>query len=128
MKPEPNDFLIINDESARLEMMNLPYLHINVLDRKPVVLVDVPMMERIISIRDSGVQLKGLFVSLDENGNWSASYLDHDGVHHYKTGLTECRAYRFALGYPVGRKTLGSRFSGSKPYKLRSKSRHKCIV
>lgn len=117
MKPDPNDFYIISTESSRLAMMNLPYRHINVLDNKPVVLVDGDMMDRIVGIRDSGVKLNGLFVSSDDKGRWSASYVDDDGIHHHRSGLTECKAYRWVLGYPIGRKPLNSHYSGSKPFR-----------
>ena len=123
MKPDPNDFFIIDSESKRLEMMNLPFMHINVLDRKPVVLVDDDMMDRIIGIRDSGVQLRGLFVSMNKNGTWSASYLDHDGIHHHRSDMTECRAYRWVLGYPIGRKPLTSKYSGGTPFKTHRSSK-----
>ena len=58
-----------------------------------------------------------------EPGRWSASVIDGDGNHHYRDMLTESKAYRMVLGYPIGKNKLHTRYAGQIPKRQPKKVR-----
>ena len=116
---------VIIKESSRLESLGIPYDHIHCSEGKAIVTVKRDVMNSIISMRDQGKIIKGSFIAF--NGNeWVASVMDDSGKHRHRSGLTECRAYRWVLGYPVGRKDRHFRYSGQPNYRnsRRKKGKH----
>lgn len=110
----PYECELLSEESARLNTLGIPYKHIMISDGKPIVIVPHDVMSVIISERDTGKKLPGLFVS--ENGcKWTASRIVH-GKHEHRSGLTECKAFRWTLGYPIGESERRSRYAGQTPY------------
>lgn len=111
----PHDVELLSKESARLTALGIPYTHIRITDGKPVVIVPRDVMAVIINERDGGKHFPGLFLSEDGN-KWTASRVIH-GVHEHRSGLTECRAFRWTLGYPIGSTKRRSRYAGQTPYR-----------
>lgn len=111
----PNEVELLSRESERLTALGIPFKHIRISDGRPVVIVPPEVMNVIICERDGGKKIPGLFIS--ENGcKWTASRLIH-GKHEHRSGLTECLAYRWTLGYPIGETERRSRYAGQTPYR-----------
>lgn len=106
---------IVGKESARLKHLGIEYEHIQSADGMPVVTVNTSVMSRIVSSRDSGDLIKGRFVCQTGTGHWSASFIDSNGEHSFRDDLSECLAYRFVLGYRIGRMRQLSRYKGQAP-------------
>ena len=88
------------------------YIHIT--DNRTVVIVEPSVIDSIITRRENGERFRGRFVAHDGD-KWSASFIDERGDHHYKGGLTERLAYRFVLGYKIGRSPQTERYVGYRP-------------
>lgn len=114
-----NEVDIMSKEIARLQSMGIPYKYVNISDGQPVVIVNPDVMDMIIAHRDHGVKIQGLFVC-DDGKHWTASRLRR-GVHEHRSDLTECLAFRWALGYPIGTTDRRSRYAGQTPYKRSKK-------
>ena len=111
----PNEVELLSRESERMNTLGIPYKHINISDGKAIVIVPSDVMNVIISERDGGKTLPGLFIS--ENGkHWTASRMVR-GKHEHRSGLSECLAYRWTLGYPIGTAQRRSRYAGQTPYR-----------
>ena len=119
----PNEVELLSRESERMTALGIPYKHIRISDGKPIVIVPHEVMNVIISERDGGKRLPGLFIS--ENGcKWTASRITK-GKHEHRSGLSECLAYRWSLGYPIGTSERRSRYAGQTPYRhSRKKTKH----
>lgn len=110
---------VISEESSRLDSLGIPYDHIHCSDGKPVVTVNVDVLKSIIHQRDQGEKIKGLFICF--NGEeWLASKMDDSGASH-RSGLTECKAYRWVLGYPIGHYSRNSYYIGGPEFKTHRK-------
>lgn len=110
----PIEVELLSKESARMNTLGIPYKHIMISDGKPVVIVPHDVMSVIINERDNGKKLPGLFVS-ENNSKWTASRIMH-GKHEHRSGLTECKAFRWTLGYPIGETQRKWRYAGQTPY------------
>ena len=121
------DTKIIDMESSRLESLGIPYDHIHCSDGKPIVTVDQETMKSIIAMRDDGQTVSGLFIS-HTGKDWMASMTDKSGNPQHMSGLTECKAYRWVLGYPIGHSARHSRYLGQPCYKRSRKTRRKTNV
>lgn len=121
-----DDSDVIYQESLRLNDLGIPYDHIHCSDGKPVVTVDRDTMLSIISMRNRGEVFDGNFISC-KGSEWSASFIDQTGKHQVRSGLTECKAYRWVLGYPVGHYTRHSRYAGQTEYTRTRKQRKKTM-
>jgi len=112
----------IRREEIRLKKRGIPFIMIRLADGLPVVLVDPPTMSSIVEERESGKWFAGRFVSCGEDGVWSASYMADSRTHSHREDLTEALAFRFVLGYRVGRAPQTSRYKGYVP-RIRGKHR-----
>ena len=120
----PIESQVISEESTRLESMGIPYDHIHCSDGRPVVTVSEDVLRTIMSLRDQGQPITGLFISY--NGKeWLASKMDESGEVHHKKGLTECKAYRWVLGYPIGHYVRTSYYIGGPQFKTTRKRSRK---
>ena len=118
----PTDSKVITEESMRLDSLGIPYDHIHCSEGKPVVTVKEDTLRNIMSMRDQGQNITGLFISY--NGKeWLASILDDSGSVQHRSGLTECKAYRWVLGYPIGHYVRDSYFVGGPAFKTHRKKR-----
>ena len=122
MKMNPNESKVIMQESERLESLGIRYDHIHCSDGKAVVTVDLDTIRDIIEKRDQGETISGLFIS-NIGHDWVASKVDESGNHTCRGGLTECKAYRWVLGYPVGTKERRSRYAGQPDYRNQRKKK-----
>lgn len=118
----PSDDMIRNSEASRLDKMGIPCKHIMVIDGEPVAVVDKDAMDVIVNRRNDGRLFQGRFVS-NNGDHWTGSYIS-DGQHHFRTGLTEMKAYRYVLGQDVGRKKQSSRYKGYVPMYRRRRHKH----
>lgn len=111
----PNEVELLSRESERMATLGIPYRHIRISDGRAIVIVPSDVMSVIIAERDGGKNIPGLFIA--ENGcKWTASRMAH-GKHEHRSGLTECLAYRWTLGYPIGPTQRRSRYAGQTPYR-----------
>lgn len=110
---------IIAREEARLRRVGIEWLYIHVTDGVPVIIVNEATMKDLISEREQGQIFRGRFVSHNEGMDWTASYVDESDVHHYREDLTERLAYRFVLGYKIGRTPQTRRYVGGRQYRHR---------
>lgn len=114
---------IVVDESMRLDRLGIPYLFINSYEGMAVTVLDSRTMKSIVHKRETGTMISGRFVSMMEPGRWAASFVDADGIHHHRDMLTESKAYRMVLGYPIGRKNYHTRYAGQCPVRKQRKIR-----
>lgn len=118
----PTDSQIVFDETSRLESLGIPFEHVHCSDGKAVVTVSPDILSSIMRKRDQGDSIPGLFISY--NGHeWLASMIDESGQAHHRSGLTECKAYRWVLGYPIGHCSRDSYFVGGPIFRKRRKKR-----
>ena len=117
-----NESQVIIKESSRLDSMGIPYDHIHCSEGKPVVTVTKDVLQSIISMRDQGEHIPGLFISYDGK-EWIASKIDESGNLLHRSGLTECKAYRWVLGYPIGHRDRNSHYAGGPIYRTKRKKR-----
>ena len=111
---------IVAREEARLRRVGIEWKYIHVTDGVPVIIVEERTMAEIISERERGEIFRGRFVCHSDDMNWTASYVDEADVHHFKTDLTERLAYRYVLGYKVGRTPQTRRYVGGREYRHRT--------
>ena len=111
-------------ESQRLNQLGIPFNFIHVSENKPIVIVDDSVLKSIVMSRRSGNPIPGLFISNVADKDWSATIINSEGKCEYKTHLTESKAYRMALGYMIGRKSVHTRYVGQQP-KRKPKTRHR---
>lgn len=109
---------IVTAESRRLDELGIPYRFIHSCEGSPIVIVDGSTMNRVV---ESGIS--GQFVCHVDKDRWSAYYTDVEGKPCYRDFLTESRAYKMVLGYPVGRKPTCTRYAYQIPIKQRKKVR-----
>jgi len=110
---------IIERESDRLRNLSIPFEHIHIADGVPVVTVSKDTLDGIVAARNNGIFIDGRFICCSD-GSWSASYLPEPEMHSFKDGMSEQLAYRFVLGYRVGRGQQTSRYKGYSPkYRLK---------
>lgn len=112
---------LINTERKRLNYIGIPYIHIHVIEGIPIAILSSEEFSKIVERRNNGDQLPGHFITQSDKG-WSASYIDKEGRHHSHDKLTECRAYRWILGYPIGHAKKKSRYKGGPTCKPRKKT------
>lgn len=111
---------IVTREETRLRKAGIRWEHIHVTDGVPVIIVDERTMKGLIAEREQGQIFRGRFVSHSSDAtDWTASYVDESDVHHHRDGLTERLAYRFVLGYKVGRSPQVRRYVGGREYRHR---------
>lgn len=111
---------IRNCEITRLGELAIPYECVHVTEDRAVVRVDGDTMRRIINDRDRGMDIGGLFVSVDDRKLWTASWIDASGEPQHRDGLTINMAYKAVLGYYCGRHPRDGRWRGycpAHPYK-----------
>ena len=106
---------IVTREEARLRRVGIQWEYIHVVDNVPVVIVSEETMKGILSERENGQVFRSRFVCADNKGKWIASYVDDADVHHTRDDLTERLAYRYVLGYKIGRDKQTSRYAGYTP-------------
>ena len=106
---------IVTDESMRLDALGIPYLFINCYDGVAVTVLDSKTMRTIIAKRNQGTLVSGRFVAQMESGTWTASYIDRNGIHRYFDSVTEMKAYRIVLDYPVGHQKRYGRYGNTNP-------------
>ena len=122
---ESSSHEIVTREEARLRRVGIEWKHIHVVDGIPVIIVDTDTMESLITERESGQIFRGRFVCCSGKF-WTGSYVDECDVHHFKEGMTEQIAYRFVLGYRIGRAPQTSRYAGYNPRYRVKKNRGFC--
>ena len=113
----------ISKEKRRLKRLKIPYVSVRYTNGIVIATLSPEIFSRIVSRRENGDPVKGYFLSENE-GKWSASFIDHDGRHKHKDKLTECRALRWILGYPIGRPKRNYRYAGQRPYTRRRSTSH----
>lgn len=106
------DLQIILNEKERLDALGIGYDYVMCLDGKPVAIVDPITMADV-----RGTDVEGRFVSAGIKG-WNA-LRSIDGSTAYMEKLTECRAFRYALGYEIGKKPMDCKYSGQPAFKRR---------
>lgn len=112
MQTPQKDLQIILDEKGRLDALGIGYDYVMCLDGKPVAIVDPVTMAE---VRQAGID--GRFVSSNQKG-WDAFRSD-DGNADYIDRLTECRAFRWVLGYEIGKKPMDCKYSGQPAFRRR---------
>lgn len=109
-----------------LESAKIPYQTVHVTNDGPVVIVEEHVARMIASRREKGDYLKTLpFVSPASDGTWMVSYVDANGSAQFCDKVSECVAYRRALGFVVGHKKREGRYRGYYS-KYRIKKRNCC--
>ena len=108
----------IDTEKNRLKRIGIPYLYVRYTEGIPVAILEPNVFSGIVNRRNNGDQLTGYFIC-EDNGKWSVSFIDLEGRHMYRDKLTECKAYRWLLGYPIGTAPRYSKYKGQPPYRVR---------
>lgn len=98
-----------------MRRLGIFYEHIHVTDGQPVVILESKILSDVVSRWESGQRFGGRFVSDCGDGTWSGAYMDQSSEFHHKEGMTESIAYRFVLGYRIGRVPQTSRYKGYQP-------------
>ena len=93
-----------------MDALGIGYDYVMCLDGKPVAIVDPLTMA---DVRNMDVD--GRFVSSGIKG-WNA-LRSTDGSTDYMEKLTECRAFRYVLGYEIGKKKMDCKYSGQPAFK-----------
>lgn len=113
----------ISKEKRRLKRLKIPYLCVRYANGIIIVKLSPEIFNQIVSRRENGDPVKGYFLS-ENDGKWSASFIDRDGRHKHKDKLTECRAFRWILGFPIERPKRNYRYAGQRPYTRRRSTSH----
>lgn len=96
---------IVTSETTRLSGLGISPICVREADGCPVAVVSASVLIHII---ESAVP--GRYVSFD-GSRWTGLFVDDDGSMRCISDLSEQKAYRVALGHPIGRRKQPHRYA-----------------